>query len=90
MIHRTWGSRCSSSIPSIHQWSNASERSPVDPLAGVDGNPHRFAFPQRVGSEEARKSRLRATLKVTACAETRERRRAPWHDPVRPLLARRS
>jgi hypothetical protein len=35
-------------------------------LAEVDGNPHRVAFPQLVGSEEARTSRLRVTLRVTA------------------------
>ena len=44
-------------------------------LAEVDGNPHRVAFSQRVGSEEAPMSRLRVTLRVTARAETRERRR---------------
>lgn len=45
--------------------------------AEVDGNPHCVASPQRVGSEEARMSRLRVTLRVTTRAEAQERRRAP-------------
>jgi hypothetical protein len=35
-------------------------------VAEVDGNPHRNAFPQRVGSEGPEMSRLRVTLRVTA------------------------
>jgi hypothetical protein len=38
----------------------------VDLLAEVDGNPHRVAFPQRVGLEEHQFDQLRVTLRVTA------------------------
>lgn len=47
------------------------------PMAEVDGNPPRVAFPQRVESNDVQKGRLRVTLRVTTQAEAQERRRAP-------------
>jgi hypothetical protein len=52
--------------PTGQRDSGGSRWTPVDPLAEVDGNPRRVAFPQRVGLEEHQFDQLRVTLRVTA------------------------